>query len=231
MKEINKIENEQQGNKEMTKITKVENQVPEGENAMNPHTLYGVAIATQTAPFLKFVKGEFLHGTDGEKLPLGTKLVPNMEELKVGFIKWHDGEPIDENMRRVIDGIRPTREECGDTDKGLWPKDPNGNTVDPWQLHNTLPMRDPEMGQEFIFTTSSKGGINAIGKLSSRYGHQRGNHEGQLPLIKLDARPYRHKLYGEVHIPVFKIVGWQSEAELIAGKSDETAPIDDDIPF
>ena len=173
MKEINKIENEQQGNKEMTKITKVENQVPEGENAMNPHTLYGVAIATQTAPFLKFVKGEFLHGTDGEKLPLKTKLVPNMEELKAGFIKWHDGEPIDENMRRIIDGTVPKREECGDTDKDLWPEDPNGTPADPWQIHNTLPMRELETRQEFVFTTSSQGGISAIGKLSLSYGRVR----------------------------------------------------------
>jgi hypothetical protein len=153
-----------------------------------------------------------------------------MDELKAGYIKWRDSEPVDEKMSRVVEGSTPTREDCGDLDKTTWPADPNGVAVDPWQATNTLPMRCPETGQEFVFTTGSQGGIGAVGKLSMSYGRQRHGHDGELPLIELGASSYRHKTYGEVHVPSFKIVGWLSEVGLISGTPDITE-LDDEIPF
>ena len=70
------------------------------------------------------------------------------------------------------------------------------------------------------------------------YGRQRAKHHGQLPLIELGTGSYRHKIYGEVMFPTFKIVDWQSETSLIAGQAGTDTPgagdapvIDDEIPF
>lgn len=216
----------------MNDIVKSENQVPTSASDIDPYAAYGAAVASQAAPFLKFVKGVFQFGVDDEELPIGTKLIPNMEELKAGYIKWEDGEPVDENMCCISEGTRPTRDDCGDLDKNGWPIDPNGVTSDPWQLTNILPMKEPETGQEFVFTTGSHGGISAIGKLAGQYGRQRSDHKDQLPIIEIGTTSYRHKKYGEVHKPVFKLVNWASEEELISGKPDSNVvKLDDEIPF
>ena len=194
----------------------------------DPYTIYGREAGSDT-PFLKFVKGEFQFGVDSEILPLGTSLVPNMAELRAGLIKWRDGEPVDEAMVHIAQGKPiPQREDLDDQDRTTWELDPNGAPLDPWGKVNTLPFKDPETGLEFVFTTGSRGGINAVGKLASAFGSQRHKHGDKLPIIQIGSGSYRHKIYGDVPYPTFKIAGWQGEAELIAG--NETLP-NDKIPF
>jgi hypothetical protein len=215
----------------MNQLEKIENQPPATANDIDPFAAYGAAIASESAPFLKFVKGAYTFGTEGEELELGKRLVPCMEELHAGYIKWHDGEPVEERMERVVEGAIPKRADMGDTDKSDWPVGPNGVSRDPWQYTNTLPMKDPETGQQFVFTTGSQGGIDAIGKLSVKYGTQRRKYEGKLPVIELGEVSYKHKTYGQVFKPVFKIIEWVSEADLIAGVTDEPEVLDDIVPF
>ena len=95
-------------------------------------------------------------------------------------------------------------------------------------------MKDPETGQEFIFSTGSRGGIGAIGKLSSGYGRQRHKQADKLPVIEIGSDSYRHKTYGDVSYPTFRIVEWRSEDALIAGEANGTsidAELDDTVPF
>ena len=158
-----------------------------------------------------------------------------MTELKAGYIKWKDGAPETETMVRIADGKPiPQREDLGDDDRNAWETDPNGTPLDPWQTVNTLPMKNPETGQEFVFTTGSRGGIGAIGKLSTSYGRQRHKQVDKLPIIEINSDSYRHKTYGDVSFPTFKIVGWETEGALIAGETNNAkvdAGLDDEIPF
>ena len=148
-----------------------------------------------------------------------------MAELKAGLIKWKDGTPDDEVMVRIAEGKPiPQREDLGDNDSKAWETDPNGTPQDPWQFINTLPMKDPMTGQEFIFTTGSDGGIKAVGKLCTAYGRQRHKQGDKLPIIEIGADSYRHKTYGDVPFPTFKIADWEAEAALIA-------ELDDEVPF
>ena len=168
-------------------------------------------------------------------LPIGTHLVPHMGELKAGYIKWKDGAPETETMVRIADGKPiPQREDLGDDDRNAWETDTNGTPLDPWQTVNTLPMKDPETGQEFVFTTGSRGGIGAVGKLSTAYGRQTHKQAGKLPVIEIGSDSYRHKTYGDVSYPTFRIVEWKTEGALIAGDTSDTktdAGLDDEIPF
>ena len=212
----------------MKAIAKTENQVPATQS--DPYMAYGRAVGTDT-PFLKFVKGQYKYGVDDEVLPLGTRLVPHMSELKAGFIKWKDGAPEAEVMVCIAEGKPiPQREDLGDDDRNEWETDPNGTPLDPWQMCNTLPMKDPETGQEFVFTTGSRGGIGAIGKLATKYGRQRHKQAGKLPIIEIGSSSYPHKIYGEVLYPTFKIVAWEAEDALIAGANPDPE-FDDAIPY
>ncbi len=213
----------------MNEITKKKSQLPTTPADDDPYSAYGREVGSDT-PFLKFHKGEYRYGSDGEVLPLGTKLVPHMAELRAGFLKWKNGEPVDEAMVHIAQGKPiPQREELDDQDKSTWQLDPNGTPLDPWGHVNTLPFKDPETGQEFIFSTGAKGGIGAVGKLSSAFGSQRHKHNGKLPIVEIGASSYWNRNYScDVAYPTFKIVGWQGEAELIAGKPEE---LNDDIPF
>ncbi len=135
-----------------------------------------------------------------------------------------------------VDAVKPIprHEDLGDDDRNAWETDPNGTPQDPWRECNTLPMKDPGTGQEFVFTTGSRGGIVALGKLSSKFGRQRHKQAGRLPVIEIGADSYRHKAYGDVRYPTFDIVGWESEDALIAVETDDDSPADelsDSIPF
>ena len=212
----------------MNDIAKKKSQLPVTPADDDPYSAYGRAVGSDT-PFLKFHKGEYRYGSDGEVLPLGTKLVPHMAELRAGFLKWKNGEPVDEVMVRISEGKSlPQREDMDDQDKNAWELDANGTPIDPWGHTNTLPFKDPKTGIEFVFTTRSIGGIKAIGKLASAFGSQRHKHGDKLPIVTIGSGSYKHPIYGEVHVPALKITGWLGEAELIAGKPEE---LNDDIPF
>ena len=217
----------------MEELAKDETQVPATQG--DPYVAYGRAVGTDT-PFLKFVKGQYKYGVDDEVLPLGTRLVPHMAELKAGFIKWKDGTPDAEVMVRIAEGKPiPQREDLGDNDRNAWETDPNGTPQDPWQEINTLPMKDPETGQEFIFTTGSRGGIDAIGKLSTKYGRQRHKQTGKLPVIETGSDSYVHRKRSiDIGVPTLDIVAWEAEAGLIAGEKggdDLDEVLDHIVPF
>ncbi len=111
-------------------------QVLGAPGAEDPYAAYGYAVETGT-PFLKFIKGVYQFGTDNEVLPIGTRLVPNMAELRSGFIKWKDGVPADEVWVRIAEGKPlPQRDNLGDDDRNAWETDPNGVPQDPWQACN-----------------------------------------------------------------------------------------------
>ena len=216
----------------MNQVTKTESSVP--GNPGDPYTAYGKAVAGDGAQFLKFVKGQFQYGPDSEELPLKTQLVPNMSELQAGYIKWHNSEPVDHAMIKIAEGQpMPQRLDLDAQDSDEWETGPDGVAIDPWSDTNLLPFKDPQTGLEFVFTTSSNGGRNAIGKLATAYGSQRSRHDGKLPIVEIGCGSYRHKVYGDVQYPIFRIVGWQTEAELIAGETDGNLDeeIDDSIPF
>ena len=191
----------------------------------DPYAAYGAA--SGGTPFLKFDRGRFKFGQDGDELEIGTRLIVNMPEIQVGHIKWAGGEVVDEAMTPLGGGYRPaTREELGDTDDSLWETDDDGKPVDPWSFTNTVPLADPLTAQEYTFTTSAKGGVAAVGKLCKAYGQQRQKHDGELPIIELQSSSYRHKRFGEVYIPVFRVVGWHSDT----ASSAVDPELNDDLP-
>lgn len=199
---------------------------------------------------LKFSKGDYLVGQNGDLMEEGTELAANLLDMKTGWIKWQDKKPAEQIMGRFIDTFPPTprfkvpvRKELGDTDEALWETDKEGKTQDPWQFTNYLVLKVPGVdGMEGLYTMpiNSKSAHSAIGKLCQSYAKLgRMRPPGEQPIIKLGVDRYQHKEYGWQKVPVFTIVGWvkagefdsaiaedaaQKEADAAARKADEEIP-------
>src|SRR6185503_20383716 len=76
------------------------------ENGINPFEEIG-----QQAPrriigqLLKFSKGDYLYGQENDELPMGSKLIANMDQLLRGWIKWADNKPAEQVMGLVVEGF------------------------------------------------------------------------------------------------------------------------------
>jgi hypothetical protein len=209
-------------------LAKRETQLPTLND--DPYLKTASRVAT-AASFLKYVKGVFVFGIDEAELALGTELVPNMTEVRIGWLRWKNGEVVEENMAAWAVG-HAYREDLGDLDRDLWEIDDNGKPIDPYSETATLPLKNPRTGEEFTFSTSSTGGRQAVAKLVYAWRHGVTQGKSGLPVIALGSDTYKHKKFGPVHFPVFKIVRWEDEDDLIAGKveTDPVDELDDEIP-
>jgi hypothetical protein len=185
-------------------------------SSVDAFAAYADAVAPQVivGKLLKFSKGDWSAGEDAVPVPIGAKFTAAVDELMAGWVRWADGKPTDHRMVRVAEGLAPVRRmELGDTDKGAWEADSTGQPRDPWQFTNYLPLLD-EQGELYTFTTSSRGGVQAIAKLSRRYATHRRRHPDVFPLIELGVGSYQHsnKEFGRIKFPDFVPAGWVPKA-------------------
>jgi hypothetical protein len=184
----------------------------------NPFAEYAAALAARRidGKLLKFVKGDYLAGSEGALIETGTALVAVMNSLTVGWQKWLNMRPVDSVMGLISENFKPPRRnELGDENSATWETDADGDLKDPWQFINNTVFVSPDMEEVYTFTTSSRGGFGAIGKLCASHAKAPA---GKYPLVRLavDSYPHRDKSRGRVKIPVFEFV------ELVA-----SAPFDE----
>ncbi len=177
---------------------------------INPYTALGAKL-DQQGIYLAFSKGEYIYGPNKEELRLGAKLVANMPGLRLGWRCWVGGKVIDDRTELLIDMLPvPPRADLGDHDKGLWELDDRYEPRDPWVMTYSVELADQATGETFLFSTTSTGGVKAIGRLLKNYGNEYRMRPGQLPVIELQRDSYMHsnKAYGKIYVPEFPIVGW-----------------------
>jgi hypothetical protein len=106
--------------------------------------------------------------------------------------------------------VPPLRKELGDNDKTQWETDDEGEPRDPWQFTNTIVLIELETNELFTFSTSSRGGLNAIGQLSLRYGEHMRQKPDETPVLELGSGSYKHlnKKFGEIRIPILRITDY-----------------------
>lgn len=201
----------------MNQVTTAQNTSP-ATSSGNAFEAYGNATTQKSivGTLLKFNKGDWLSGQDNDEVEAGTRLVANMEELMVGWIRWEDNKPTDQIMGRVAEGYQPPkRHELGDNDKDQWETDDRGQPRDPWQFSNYLILKAEKGDELFTFAASSRGSINAVGELCKVYGKAMRQRPDEFPIIKLDGGSYNHpnKAYGRIKFPILEVVGWAPKAE------------------
>jgi hypothetical protein len=186
-----------------------------GKATANFFSKYGRAATSRSivGRLLKFNKfGEYRAGQEEEKIACGTKLAAVMDSLQVGYQLWQDSRPADAVMGRIVDGfIPPRRETLGHLDKSKWEAFDDGRPRDPWQFTNQIVLADLENdGELFTFSTSSRGGLDAIGQLCLKHGEHIRQRPNEAPIITLEVGSYQHsnRAYGEIRFPIFRIVDW-----------------------
>jgi hypothetical protein len=191
---------------------------------IDPYVAYGLKAGTAGGQYLSFKNGEFLYGQNASVLPLGTRLAANMAGLRVGWRKWRGGS-LEDDLTVPLAERRPieARNALGDNDRSLWDRGPDGKERDPWQFTNILELADSD-GQNFIYSTGSKGGINAITQLCAEYGRLYRQKPGMTPIITLGNDFYIHPEYGKTYVPRFEIVNW------VAPGGDATGDDGGDLP-
>lgn len=204
----------------------------------DPYAAYGESASRGTGTLLKFAKGHWSLGKEGTAVAPGTKFYANMAGLRIGWQRWEDGKPSDEIMSTMVSGIKPPlRSTLGDLDKDLWEEDSSGKPRDPWQFTNELPLVTMD-GEEVVFTTSSKGGINAIGELCIAFAKGRKMKPiGAVPVIEIDTSSYKHsdKTFGTIYTPVLKLVDWVEDGNFLplsasSAPDDEPEPVKEPAP-
>jgi hypothetical protein len=196
----------------------------------NPWLTYGEAAGTRTfnGDLLKFSKGDYTAGQNNRAIAIGTRLVANMDSLEVGWVRWEDSRPIEQRMGAVVERFKPARRnELGDSDSQSWEIDETGRPRDPWQFTNTLELASEDGGELYTFSTSSKGGIGAIGELCKAFGEEVNQHPDEWPVIELGVDSYAHsnKNFGRIKFPTFKIIGWaRKDGEAPAPPPPKLAP-------
>jgi hypothetical protein len=159
---------------------------------------------------IKFSKGEFLKGQDGEVIPEGALYTVACDLLLTGFIRWQDGRPAEHKLVRVASGAPLyRRDELGHHDKARWESGADGEPRDPWQAAMYVPVMDAD-GEIGTFTASSGSAIKSLHRLLRRYATHAARHPGVYPLVKLKKGFWLHsdKAIGKVFYPDFEPAGW-----------------------
>lgn len=180
---------------------------------------------------LKFSKGDWLLGQESEEIEEGTEVVFCLDTLETGWIKWQDNKPVASEMGKAFKGFIPMkRSELGDDDEDKWESDDRGEPRDPWQFTNVVQMRpldwDGEEANLYTFSASSKGGIDAIGKLMKAAVPEGRQRREEYPVITLGVRSYLHpkKEYGRIKTPEFEMTGdWVEKDPVIKVKPKKAA--------
>ena len=159
--------------------------------------------AVTDVTFVTYKKGAFGKGPGQVAVPMGSEFVPNVAEVKAGWLKWVSGKVVETRMVRIAEQRYPFRDELPDQDKAVWPVGASGQPQDPWAETYTLPLKDPDDGEEVVFTTSSVGGRGAVDKLVNAWKEAVRKGQTGLPVIALGTDSYQHDNYGWVHFPVF----------------------------
>lgn len=198
----------------------------------NAFEAYGNAVSQKSivGDILKFTKfGEFVAGQDEIELKAGTRLIANMDELLIGWVRWEDSKPTEQLMGRVAEGFQPARRnELGDDDESRWERDDDNKPRDPWQRANYLILKAEDSDQLYTFTTGSKSGLNAIGELCKVFGRQMRQRPDEFPIVALTPDSYIHPKYKKIFVPKFEIVGWAPKSSLNEALGNATEELKDE---
>lgn len=185
----------------------------------------GSELSGSALPILKLTKdGRWVSGTDNVPIT-ESRFAADVNGALRGYVCFVDGEVVDERMLPVALGKQVSRDELQD-------HGPCEGT-DGWKPSASIQLRGIETGEQYVFRTTSLGGREAIGGLLSKYGYRMDIGKGGVPIIDLGETSYDHKRYGKVHKPLFRIVSWQTETDLVArsGEKLKDELLDDSVPF
>jgi hypothetical protein len=158
---------------------------------------------------LKFSRGQYLLGADGDVIAKNTVVTAGCDLTLVGFVRWEDGQPVEHKLLPVTSGGPFYRRvDLGFHDKEAWEKNSAGEARDPWQEQILLPMMNAD-GEINTFVTGSVTGKKSVLRLLREYRNHAKRNPNNYPQIKLGVDHFVHsdKTIGKVFYPSFEVVG------------------------
>jgi hypothetical protein len=172
--------------------------------------------------------GCYRHGEKKVELPLGTRLIGFMGEIRHGHRMWRGGRIVGEAIYKVVDVPYLNRNDLGDFDEDAWPiSELTGKREDPWLHYVYLPLVTLDGKKFYTFCAKSFYGRSAAYSLMDRYAALGRQHIGQYPIVELGSKIIPSKKFGEIPAPVFTIVGWTSKPTLALADERESTAADD----
>lgn len=168
--------------------------------------------------FLKMTKqGFWAYGADETEVEDGSRWAVNPNAFATGFACWGDGELLDEAMALV------TEAPIIKSDLPVHAK--------PWGAQVGLQLAcvsGEDAGVQVAYTATSVGGKKAYtALLDALLVQAQSGSPDIVPIVELEVESYKHKKYGKVLTPTFKIVEWQSLDAQAVGEVDEVDEVDE----
>lgn len=183
--------------------------------------------------FMKFDgnSGDFSYGADDEPLDLGTKLAMNPRSYARGWVIWVDGDVVYENMVPLEEGAPPTKGSLPD-------HGPYGDDDGPVEQYTIDFKTLDEKGVEMVFQANNSSKRRALAALLKDFANTYKAHPGEVPIVEIDEREFettggkdsKSKRKYKKHAPVFKIVDWMPEEELLALSEGAVDDYEDEKP-
>jgi len=131
-----------------------------------------------------------------------------------------------------VDTVVSARHTLGDTDREQWEVDSTGKERDPWQRTNYLLCKGLNDGELYTFTTSSKGGLDAVARLCKDYAPFMATKPNEWPVIEIGTDSYAHpnKDFGRIKVPTFKIAGFEPKATFAPDLGEQQDADVDELP-
>ena len=151
--------------------------------------------------YLKMTKvGEWVYGANETEVGKDSAFVIDPNTYSQGFVAWHSGELIAENMS--VAGQPPVvLADC--------PTLPAGVSYDSQVAFALKGIEGEEEGVQLLYKVSSKGGKGAIAILLEQIIHRgMAGEETLCPVVVLDTSSYKHKKYGKIYTPVLTVDEW-----------------------
>jgi hypothetical protein len=137
----------------------------------------------------------------------GRQLVADIYDLIVGWQAYRDDKFIYAGHGLARDNHEPPpREQLDENDKRFW-----RNEQDRWRLTYYLALHDPATREQFIFSTSSGGGKDALANLQEAFAdhnEERAADDYEWPFVELASDSYVNTYGKKIFKPIFETVSW-----------------------
>ena len=191
--------------------------------ALNPQAL-GKALSTRTqnmalesgdVPFLRLLKsGEWVYSADDTDVQDGSLWAVNPSSFMEGFVAWGEGELVDERMALMtgVPVVASDLPQVPEAKRG-WEKQIG------FQLYC---LNGEDKGTQVIYKTSSKGGIKATRAIINEVVNQiNADPANIVPHVFLLMDSYKHKTYGKIYTPIFKVNAWSTFEQSAPAETEE----------